>query len=48
MKNKRLVASIVLTILLCVSLAYWALKLIRPAERPLAAPPQAKQEIKGK
>jgi general secretion pathway protein C len=45
MKNMRLAASIVLTILLCISIAYWVLKLIRPAERPLAAPPQARQDI---
>ena len=45
MKNSRLVASILLTILLCISLAFWALQLIRPEERPLAAPPQAKQDI---
>jgi len=45
MKNSRLVASILLTILLCISLAFWALQLIRPEERPLAAPPQAKHDI---
>lgn len=45
MKNARLIASILLLALLCASLAYWALKLIRPAERPLAAPQQTRQEI---
>lgn len=45
MKNTRLLVSILLVALLCASLAFWALKLIRPAERPLVAPQQARQEI---
>lgn len=41
--NKRwpLIASFVLFILLCVSLAYWGLQLFQPPPRPVAAPPRA-------
>jgi len=45
MKNTRLIVIALLTALLCASIAYWALKLMHPAERPLAAPQQAKQDI---
>lgn len=43
MKRWPLLASFALFIALCVSAAYWAMQLFRPAARPVAAPPQAVQ-----
>lgn len=40
MKRWPLVASFLLFILLCASIAYWALQLFRPPLRPVAAPQQ--------
>jgi general secretion pathway protein C len=41
MKRLPLVASFLLFILLCASIAYWGLQLFKPPLRPVAAPPQA-------
>ena len=41
MKRWPLVASFLLFILLCASIAYWALQLFKPPLRPVAAPPAA-------
>lgn len=47
MKRLPLVASFVLFILLCASVAYWALELFKPPLRPVAAPPRvAKAEVR--
>jgi len=43
MKRLPLVASFVLFIALCASVAYWAMQLFKPPLRPVAAPPQAVQ-----
>lgn len=43
MKRWPLVASFVLFIALCVSIAFWAMQLIKPPLRPVAAPPKAVQ-----
>ncbi|GAB3540825.1 hypothetical protein GCM10027343_10490 [Noviherbaspirillum agri] len=43
MKRLPLVASFVLFIALCASVAYWAMQLFKPPLRPVAAPPQAAQ-----
>jgi general secretion pathway protein C len=41
MKRLPLVASFLLFILLCASIAYWGLQLFKPPLRPVAAPPHA-------
>jgi general secretion pathway protein C len=41
MKRLPLVASFVLFILLCASIAYWGLQLFKPPLRPVAPPPRA-------
>lgn len=41
MKRLPLVASFLLFILLCASIAYWGLQLFKPPLRPVAAPPRA-------
>jgi general secretion pathway protein C len=43
MKHWPLVASFVLFIALCASVAYWAMQLFRPPLRPVAAPPPSTQ-----
>lgn len=43
MKRLPLVASFLLFIVLCASLAYWALELFKPPQRPVAAPPRTAQ-----
>jgi general secretion pathway protein C len=43
MKRGPFVASFVLFIVLCVSVAYWAMQLFKPPTRAVAAPPQATQ-----
>lgn len=43
MKRLPLLASFVLFIALCASLAYWGLQLFKPPLRPVAAPPRAAQ-----
>lgn len=43
MKRLPLVASFVLFIALCASVAYWAMQLFKPPLRPVAAPPQTAQ-----
>lgn len=43
MRRLPLVASFVLFILLCASVAYWAMQLFKPPLRPVAAPPRAAQ-----
>ena len=43
MKRWPLVATFVLFIAVCVSVAYWAMQLFKPPLRPVAAPPQAVQ-----
>src|SRR5690606_36376103 len=43
MKRWPLVASFVLFVLLCASLAYWAMQLFTPPVRPVAAPPRDAQ-----
>jgi general secretion pathway protein C len=46
MKRLPLVASFLLFILLCASIAYWGLQLFKPPLRPVAAPPRvAKSDI---
>jgi general secretion pathway protein C len=46
MKRLPLVASFMLFILLCASIAYWGLQLFKPPLRPVAAPPRvAKSDI---
>jgi general secretion pathway protein C len=44
MKRLPLIAGFVLFIALCVSAAYWAMQLFKPAVRPVAAPPPSKTE----
>ena len=41
MKRPPLIASFILFIALCVSAAYWAMQLFKPAQRAVAAPPQS-------
>ena len=41
MKRQTLLASFLLFILLCASIAYWGLQLFKPPLRPMAAPPRA-------
>jgi general secretion pathway protein C len=43
MKRLPLIASFLLFIALCASIAYWAMQLFKPSLRPVAAPPQAVQ-----
>ncbi|HEY8607083.1 MAG TPA: type II secretion system protein N [Noviherbaspirillum sp.] len=43
MRRLPLVASFLLFILLCASIAYWAMQLFKPPLRPVAAPPRAAQ-----
>lgn len=43
MKQLPLVASFILFIALCASLAYWGLQLFRPAARPVTPPPATEQ-----
>jgi len=43
MKRWPLITSFVLFIMLCVSLAFWGMKLFQPPQRPVAAPPQTIQ-----
>ncbi|TCS37784.1 type II secretion system protein C (GspC) [Paucimonas lemoignei] len=43
MKQLPLVASFILFIALCASVAYWGLQLFKPAERPVAPPPATAQ-----
>jgi general secretion pathway protein C len=40
MKRLSVLVSFVLFIALCISVTYWAIKLFKPAVRPVAAPPQ--------
>ena len=46
MKRLPLIAGFVLFIALCVSAAYWAMQLFKPAARPVAAPPPSKTEVR--
>jgi general secretion pathway protein C len=46
MKRLPLIAGFVLFIALCVSAAYWAMQLFKPATRPVAAPPPSKTEAR--
>lgn len=46
MKRWPLVASFLLFIVLCASLAYWGLQLFKPPLRPVAAPPRAATEVR--
>lgn len=46
MKRLPLIAGFVLFIALCVSAAYWAMQLFKPAVRPVAAPPPSKTEAR--
>jgi general secretion pathway protein C len=47
MKRLPLLVSFVLFIVLCASIAYWAMQLFKPPVRPVAAPPRAaKQEVR--
>ena len=41
MKRWPLITTFVLFIALCVSAAYWAMQLLKPPQRAVAAPPQA-------
>lgn len=41
MKRQPLIASFVLFLALCASIAYWGLQLFKPQPRPVAAPPSA-------
>lgn len=43
MKRLPLIASFILFIALCISAAYWAMQLLTPPQRVVAAPPQAVQ-----
>ncbi|MDO8263756.1 MAG: type II secretion system protein N [Gallionella sp.] len=43
MKRWPLIASFVLFVALCVSAAYWAIQLLKPPVRAVAAPPQTAQ-----
>lgn len=43
-KQLPLVASFLLFIALCVSVAYWGMQMFKPAARPVAAPPQSMQQ----
>jgi general secretion pathway protein C len=43
MKHMSQITSFVLFIALCVSLAYWAMKMFNPPQRAVAAPPQSAQ-----
>lgn len=43
MRRLPLVASFLLFILLCASIAYWGMQLFKPPLRPVAAPPRAAQ-----
>jgi general secretion pathway protein C len=43
MKRLPLITSFVLFIALCASTAYWAMQILKPPARPVAAPPQAAQ-----
>ncbi len=43
MKRTPLITSFILFIALCVSVAYWAMQFIKPAQRAVVAPPQASQ-----
>jgi len=45
MKRLPLAASFLLFLLLCVSLAYWAMQLFKPPERQVTAPPRATADI---
>lgn len=45
MKRLPLVASFLLFIVLCASLAYWSMQLFKPPLRPVAAPPRAAQQV---
>lgn len=45
MKQLPIVASFVLFIAVCVSIAFWAMQLFKPPVRPVAPPQTAKQEI---
>lgn len=46
MKRGPLIASFVLFLVLCASAAYWAMQLLKPASRPVAAPPRAQVEAR--
>jgi len=46
MKRWPLLASFLLFILVCVSIAYWAMQLFKPPLRPVAAPPRAVANIR--
>lgn len=43
MKRQPLIASFVLFVALCASVAYWGLQLLKPQSRAVAAPPPASQ-----
>ncbi len=43
MKRTPLITSFIFFIALCASAAYWAMQFIKPAQRAVAAPPQAIQ-----
>ncbi len=43
MKRWPLVATFILFIAVCISVAYWAMQLFKPLLRPVAAPPKAVQ-----
>jgi general secretion pathway protein C len=45
MKRLPLITSFLLFIALCVSAAYWAMQLYKPAARPVAAPPRTEQPM---
>lgn len=45
MKRWPLVATFVLFIAACISVAYWAMQLFKPSLRPVAAPPQTVSSV---